>query len=164
MRTIEIIVYKFNELSKEAQQKAIEKLWDINVTFDWWEPTYEDAKNIGLKITSFALDRNRHVNGEFTLSAAEVAANILQEHGETCNTYKIAEKFIEEFNPKFADYFQTEEGEPELLEMEDNFLKTLLSEYADILQKECEYLQSKESIIETIQANDYDFTEDGKIY
>jgi hypothetical protein len=32
------------------------------------------------------------------------------------------------------------------------------------IQNEFEYLQSKEAIIETIKANDYDFTEDGKLY
>ena len=69
MKTHTINTYSFNELSEEAQQKAIENLSDINVNFDWWNFTYEDAKNIGLKITSFDLDRRRHAKGQFLLSA-----------------------------------------------------------------------------------------------
>ena len=34
MRTIEITVYSFDELSKEAQQKAIDTLCSINVDYE----------------------------------------------------------------------------------------------------------------------------------
>ena len=164
MRTIRIKLYKFEELSKEAQQTAIEHLSDINVNYDWWESTYEDAANIGLKITSFNLDRDRHAKGEFTLSANEVAANIFRDHGETCETYKTAELFMEEWQPVFDEYMQTEEGEDKLLDIEDEFLKSLLEDYSIMLQSECEYLQSDEAIKETFIVNDYDFTKDGKRY
>lgn len=164
MKTIEIKLYKFDELSKEAQETAIKKLSDINVSFDWWGTTYEDAKNIGLEINTFDLDRNKHAKGSFILSTAEVAANIVKDHGESCETYKTAESFLEKFNPVFAKYMETEEGEDTLIEMEEAFLKELLEDYANILQKESEYLQSEESIIETIKANDYYFTVDGKLY
>ena len=55
MRTIETKVYKFEELTKEAQSKAIEKCYDINVCHDWWECTYNDAKTIELEIEGFDL-------------------------------------------------------------------------------------------------------------
>ena len=54
--------------------------------------------------------------------------------------------------------------EGEIEESEQEFLSDLLEDYSIILQRESEYLQSRESIIETIEANEYDFTEDGKIY
>lgn len=91
MKTITINLYSFNELSKEAQQKALNKLATINVEHDWWDDTYEDAKNIGLEIKEFDLDRNKHAKGEFILSANEVAQNIINEHGESCNTNRICE-------------------------------------------------------------------------
>lgn len=163
MRTIEVKVYKFDELSEESKQKALEKLIDINVDYEWYQFTYEDAKRIGLKLTEFDLDRNRHANGEFTLAANEVAQNIFNEHGENTETYKTAEKFMEKWQPIFDKYMQTEEGEDELMEIEDNFLKELLSDYAIMLQHEYEYLISDEAIIETIKANDYEFTEDGSL-
>lgn len=30
-------VYMYSELSERAKKKAIEKLWDINVDYDWWD-------------------------------------------------------------------------------------------------------------------------------
>jgi hypothetical protein len=157
MKKVTINLYKFEELSEEAQQKAIEKLSDINVDYEWWESTYEDAERIGLKITGFNLDRNRHATGELITSAGEVVEKILSEHGDQCETYKTA--------LKYKDSFQNTSDEDEGIEdTEDKFLKDLLEDYSIILQNESEYLQSKEAIIETIKANDYDFTEDGKLY
>jgi hypothetical protein len=171
MKTIEITLYKFNELNEDAKQKAIEKLYDINVSHEWWELTYDDAKNIGLKITGFELDRSRGANGELMLSASEVAQNILNNHGENCETYKTAAKFMEEFTPIFSDYmneqsegYESRENEDKLLDLESDFLNSLLEDYAMILQKESEYLMTDEAIIEAIEANEYDFTEDGELY
>lgn len=44
MKTISIQLFSFNELSKEAQKKAIEKHYDINVDHGWWEFVYDDFK------------------------------------------------------------------------------------------------------------------------
>lgn len=171
MKTKTINIYSFSELSEEAKQKAIEKFYDINVNYDWWEPTYEDAKNIGLKINSFDLERNRHAKGEFIWSACEVAANILKEHGETCETYKTAENFLKEWQPIFDEYMNEEsenylswESEDKLQELESEFLESLLEDYSIMLQNELEYLTSEKAIIETIELNEYEFTEDGIIF
>ena len=168
MRTVRTKIYKFEELSKDAQQNAISNMWDINVDHDWWQSTYDDASNIGLKITSFNLDRNRNATGEFSLSACEVAQNVFNEHGEDCETYKTAQKFIEVWQPIFDDYmdensenYESQELENELQQLEDNFLNELVEDYSILLQNESEYLQSDEAIKETILANDYEFTKDG---
>lgn len=94
MKTIEVQVYSFNELSQEAKEVAINRFLDINVDFDWWENTYEDAKNIGLKITSFDLDRNKHAKGEFIFDASQVAEKIISKHGEACETYNTASLYL----------------------------------------------------------------------
>jgi hypothetical protein len=157
-------------LNGEAKKVAIEKLLDINVDYQWWECTYEDAKNIGLKITGFGLDRNRHATGSFLLNASEVAANVLSQHGNECETYKTAENFMNEWQPIFNDYmnedgenYESNDLEDKLNDLESEFLDSLLEDYSIILQNECEYLQSEEAIIETIEAHDYFFTEDGKL-
>jgi len=105
MKTIEVKIYSFDELSEEAQKKAINSHSDINVNSDWWESVYYDAKQTGLKITSFDLERNRHAKGNFILSACEVAQNILSNHGENCETFKTAA----------CDYLQSEEAIKESL-------------------------------------------------
>lgn len=166
MKTIELNLYKYSELSEKAKQKVIEKLYDINVDYDWWQSVYDDAKEIGLKITSFDLDRNKHTTGEFIRTADFTAKGIISNHGESCETYKIASQFLQES----ANISQENGGEftnkqyEKYTDLETSFLNDLLEEYANILQKESEYLQSSEIIIETIEANDYDFTENGELY
>jgi len=46
MRTFieEVKVYKFNELSDEAKQKAIENLHDLNTSYDWDQFITDDFK------------------------------------------------------------------------------------------------------------------------
>jgi hypothetical protein len=170
MKTIKLKLYSFDELSEQAQNKALNDLRTINVDFNWWESTYEDAKNIGLKITGFDLDRNKHATGQFTLSALEVAQNILNDHGDECQTYKLATEFLSKHNPIFADYmdensenYESRDLEGQLQDLEQDFLNDLLKDYADMLQKECEHLMSREAIIETFEANDYTFEENGRL-
>jgi hypothetical protein len=170
MRTIEKTIYTFDELSDSAKEKAISNLSDINTDYDWWEGTYEDAKRIGLKITSFELDRQRNAEGEFLLSANEVAQNIFNEHGEMCETYKTAEAFMKKWQPIFDSYldeysenYECYASETALADLEDEFLKSLLEDYSMMLQSESEYLQSDESIIETILSNGYEFDENGNM-
>ena len=56
MRTIRTKVYKFNELSKDAQQEVINN-YRNNSNNDYnfvWDDIREDAKQIGLKITELS--------------------------------------------------------------------------------------------------------------
>lgn len=170
MRIIEITAYKFDELSDSAKEKAREWYRDGGIYPKWWEYTYEDAENIGLKITGFDLDRNRHATGEFTLSAAEVAQNISTNHGETCGTYKTAEAFIEDWQPIFSEYmdessehYESYEHEERMQDLEDDFLKSLLEDYSIMLQNEYEYLMGDECVDESIIANDYEFNKNGEM-
>ena len=164
MKTREVVIYSFDELSEEAKQVALNSLLDIEVKFDWWQFAYEDASNVGLKITGFDLDRNRHADGKFILSAYEVAANILKNHGETCETYKTTEKFMETWQPIFSNYMETEEGEDDLIDVENDYLNDMLEDYSIMLQREYESLTSEQAIIEAIEANGYEFLENGKLF
>lgn len=48
MREKIVKLYKFDELSERAQDKAIQELWDINVDSSYWfESTIEDIKELG---------------------------------------------------------------------------------------------------------------------
>jgi hypothetical protein len=44
----------------------------------------------------------------------------------------------------------------------DGWFKDLIEEYISFLHKEMEYLLSDESVDETIEINEYEFTEDGR--
>lgn len=185
-RTIEIQAYKFDELSETAKQKVLEKFYDFNVDHDWWDCTYEDAKTVGIKITGFDLDRRKSCEGELYWNAEAVAQKITEEHGDTCETHKTAKGFLLELekleenarrdydeyltkNPieDERDYFDFDEFyeyefESERDDLFEQFEKDIFSDYADMLQNEYEYLTSEAAIIESIEANEYEFDEHGK--
>lgn len=156
MKTVEIKLYQFEELPKDAQDKAIQNYSDINIDHDWWEFIYEDAANIGLHLNGFDLDRANYCKGEFISSAFEVIELIKREHGESCETYHTAQRYSLT-KPSDIDAEDYEEWQ-------SSFLADLLNDYLNILRKEYEYLTSDEAIKETLIANEYDFTENGKIY
>lgn len=171
MRTIRTKVYKFSELSKEAQEKAIDsyRANDNNTEFVFaWDAIYEDAKEIGLKIIS--LDDHIANKGEFIYSAQDTAKKILANHGEICDTYKTAQTFISECEAiqqqaekegkdGDEDYWFSDEIE----ELEEEFLRSLLEDYRIMYNRDIEYQNSDEAIKETIEANEYEFYANGKM-
>lgn len=173
--TTQTDVYKFVELSEDAQQSAIENLFDINVDYEWWESTYDDAAEIGLKITSFELGRGSKITGELTSSGTCTAYKIIENHGEKCGTYQLAKTFLSDWSKlveKYSDGVRLDivaedndyEFDQEANDLENDFRKDLLEDYLSTLTKECDYLMSRAAIVETIESNDYDFTVDGKLY
>lgn len=161
MKTIRTKVYQFNELSKAAKEVAIEYYREINVDSEhWYSGIYDDAETIGLKITEFDFDSAsfvRNVKGEFITSAGEVVEDILVHHGKECDTYKLATRYKNAFQ-----LTSSEEDEDTLSDREDLFLSELLNEYKHLLQQEYDYQSSDKAIMETIEANEYYFTKDGK--
>lgn len=153
MKTKTITLYDFDELTPESQEKAIQNLSDINVDYEWWEYEYEDAEQIGLKITGFNLD-SLSIYGEFINSAFSCAELILQNHGEDSETHKTALKYIDGLKLENSEFYKDNESE---------FLSDILEDYRIILQQEYDFRISREQIIETIKANEYTFTSDGKL-
>jgi len=172
MRTIttHTDAYKFDELSDDAKRKALENLHDINVDFNWWDCTYKDAKTIGCAIKGFDLDRRSYCKLVCN-DAHETARLIIANHGRTCDTYKLAAEYLEDHDKIINEAERDEDGElaneyavDNLLdELNEEFQRALGEEYLSLLRKEYEYLTSEESIVETIQVNEYEFTEDGKL-
>lgn len=163
MKIIETKVFTFDELSDKAKEKARD--WYREGAFDdrWYDQVYEDAENIGLKITSFDTGRSQEIEGDFTGSHTETADKIIKDHGEHCQTFKLAKNFLEERNELSKAWHEDEDAVDEKIEnLEGEFKKDLLNEYLSMLGKELEYLQSDESVDENIRANEYTFTEEGK--
>jgi hypothetical protein len=167
METREYTVYKFNELPEEAQEKALENLYDINVHHDWWDFIYADAETIGLRITAFDIDRGSYLEADELEGAQDIAKKILKEHGEKCDTHQTAKNFLDEVKP--FEYLTDDDDEKndgdadKLEELETEFLRAIKEDFLSILRQEYEYRTGEEAIKETIEANDYDFTADGKI-
>ena len=170
MQTIEINIYKFDELSKDIQAKAVDNLRDINIDYDWWDAIYDDAFGIDTKISGFDTDRGSYCNLDFTDSAENTAKLILENHGEGCDTFKDAEQFLKEFEElnvsldKTEDEEKIEDIEFEIEVLEKHFKNQLSESYLTILRKQYEYNYSDEAIIETIEGNDYEFLDNGELY
>lgn len=175
MKTIKIQLYKFEELSEAAQKKAIQLNYEFNIYFEWWDNIYYDAKEVGLKITCFDIDRGSNCSGEFIYSATECANYIIKQHGKNCDSYNTANEFLTDYNllvEKYSDGINknivAEDNEynfdNEADELEEDFLKSLLEDYLSILRNEYEYLTSEEAIKEALIANEYDFTKNGNKY
>lgn len=173
MRIKEIKVYPFDELSGDAKEKVIGNMADINVYYEWWDYIYEDAANVKLKLTGFDIDRASYCKGDFVEYAEDTAKAILEQHGEKCGTYSTAVTFLADSKALFIEFPDKPDDEGHDLnedarneaqeELNAEFLYSLLEDYRIILSKEYDYLTSEEAIIETIKANEYEFTEDGKL-
>jgi hypothetical protein len=163
----QIEIYDFKELSEKAKEKARDWYREGALDYEWWDHIYEDAKNIGLKITSFNLERGSDIEGKFTKADFEVANAILKDHGDATKTYKDAKNFLKDLKAKEATYYKADkdnedfEGSEEAENLSEKFLKTLLQDYFQILQNEYEYLMSDEAVDETIESNGYEFHKDG---
>jgi hypothetical protein len=99
MKTIELKLYQFSELSDKAKEKALAKFSDINTDYEWWSYIVDDAKEIGFKLESFDIYR-REITMKMIVSVPESIKLIKENHGESCETYKIAletEKELEEY-------------------------------------------------------------------
>lgn len=171
MRTIETTVYTFAELSEQGKDNAVQNLWDINMRHYWWDSMYEDAKNVGVEIGSFDLERGEKCKVE-VYDYLETARKIIQKHCPTCDTHKNAVQFIEERDALVSKYSDGGDKVPEenendfdceLDELETEYKRSLEDDYLSMLRSEYEYLSSREAIIETIECNEYEFTEDGEL-
>lgn len=176
-------VYKFSELLEEAQEKAIESHYDCNVDYDWYNMTTSDdfpvkLSEIGLSGNKFyfSLDRDNYLycdnlaidNIEKILKAIKVdlrskEAKSILENGLSLNkTYYaggIARNTID-LGYGVIDTAKSIDIERALREL----LQNTLEEFRSILSKEYDYLTSREAIIDTIESNDWTFTENGKMF
>lgn len=157
MKTKQIKIFSFEELTNSAKDRALNQFRYVNVEyFDWYHSIYDEAKMIGIKITGFDLDRGSYCSGKFLSNhcSIDVANKIMEEHGKDCETYRIAEKFLQDYNN-----LSENDG---VTELDDKFLNNILEEYLTLLKNEFEYHTSDDAISEWIINNDIVFDESGE--
>ena len=170
MKTRTITIYSFDELTERAKDKAIEKLFHTNVYFEWWEYIFEDAKKAGIEITGFDIDRGNQIKGNPIVPLTDSLKAILANHGEVCETYKTAISYKQTLDDLLAkdallpeDEQDSYDFEQSMDELREAFCKEILEDYLTMLRHEFEYQTSRETIEETIKANNYDFDENGNL-
>jgi hypothetical protein len=177
METRQYKVYKFNELTEDQKQKVVDRYADINVDHEWYDDDgfQEDASEYGIKIDmnqiSFDLDRgsyaafdtfnhSRKVNWRCPIVIEDVK-KFVKKAGIKYN----GDNYISIGHNHYAgglikNTIETDYEEEDVLQ---ETLNEMLDKILSSLKKSYDYLTSEEAIIETLQANDYYFTEDGKI-
>lgn len=162
MKIKKIKTFTFEELSDKAKDAALNQFRGVHVEyFDWYHCVYEDANEIGIQITGFDIGRANYITGKFNSNnwSIDSANKIIKNHGETCETYKLAKQFIEDyakFDSESKDYSRME-----FKEFEEQFLQNILEEYLTMLKHDYDYHTSDEAVSEYIIENDIVFDENG---
>ena len=156
MRTETINIYQFEELSDDAKETARQWYREASSYDEWWWSVYEDAEQIGIKITSFD---DHNITGEFILSAQSVINKIKTDHGPQCETYKTAMEYDGKTITEDEEGYEVVEDD-----IIDDFLHDILEDYRITLKKEYEWLNDDEQVDDNIICNEYEFTSDGSIY
>lgn len=159
------------DLPKEVKSNILQKHSDINTDYDWWENVYDDAKEIGLKLTGFDLGRSQEITCQYNGNFTTLADEIIKTHGETTKTYEFAKQFLVLYDKLIetaskdenGDFQRVGELDGSLDTLEKMFLKQILGEYWKMLEEEYNYRMSEEEIIETLKENEYNFDRFGDI-
>lgn len=171
MKTQTINTYLFSELSEDAKKYALKNYSDMAIAYSWYEDSYYTAKECGVRITGFDLDRRQKIDGEFEWSEIEVAEKIEQDYPSDSEISILSSNFLKE-RLKICDSYEFVDGAPikeeeldaELDELEYKFQKDILQEYWKFLKDEYEYFYSDEYIGEFFDNNEYQFTENGVLF
>lgn len=165
-------VFYFDELDEHAKDRARDWYRKGHLDYEWWNLVFDDAERIGLKITEFDLGGRKQIKGHLTVSVRECYRRILREHGTECDTYHLADSWQAQSDKlahlRAAQWDDEAEEERNKLEAEQDahraeFEQALLEEYFSLLDKEYDYLNSNESIDESLRSNQYTFDSTGSI-
>jgi hypothetical protein len=168
MKTIEVTLYTFDELSDKAKEFAINEHRDINVDYDWYQCTKDEFDGLGVVIKSFDLYR-RQIELDFKYNLEDVCQSFVYEFNnnsiaEYAKRYLEAKKKLDKtYENEFDEWGECEEYDEERELLNSVFIEDLEEELLSWLDSEYEYLQSDEAIAETLEANEYDFDINGKV-
>lgn len=181
-------VYKYNELTEEQKKKVLQNLSDINVDYNWYEDEFEyyieelekmGFSDVKIYFTGFwnqgdgacfdakvnTLDILNYLNNPKYNKLKKIAdyINITITKYNHHYYHELTRKLEIDFNC-YKKYKRINklinELEKELEELRIFYCKQIYKR----LEQQYNYLTSREAIEETLIANEYEFTEDGKIY
>ena len=182
MREMTVTVYSFAELSDDAQERALNAFRDINVEYDWWTDGAYDTirtagKLLGLEIGDIHFDTYLYCVFDASYEYVCGAAKAIQaEFPRATDLHDVARKLQDLQKRHFYSLScAVTEGRSmnqyscfrfgEDYECED--LGDIIDDFAHwariLLRNEYEWLTSDEAIQEAIEANGYEFTEEGKL-
>jgi hypothetical protein len=162
MRTVSTNLYSINELSDSVKAKVLDKYrYEFS---DWYyqDITYDAHESSHMSIDEFNLDHS-YIVCEFNTSAEDTAHTVIKNHGESCASYTIASNFLSALSSL--------ESQPENYDsltamdfLEEQFLEDMGEYYLNMLKSEYENCSSDEYVTEMLEANGYEFLENGDRY
>lgn len=178
-------LFTFEELDEDQQMDAVNYLCDLNGDFDWWvdELNYwsdQWTDKFGISFDSdhvyFSIDRDNYIQFAKGYIHIEDYRKLAKALGlNRSEKYWMKAGYLElyfengrkvthlEYNDMRPDD-KIKKYRPEGLSIDvDDWFYGLCEELLSMLKKEYEGLTSEEAIIETIKANDYLFTSDGRL-
>ncbi len=163
MRIIKTKVYQFEELDEQTKQKAIDNCRYKNIDDGfWYEFIEEDLYSVGIQLRSFDIERGSFAEIHLE-DFYDTCEKIIDLHGGNCETYKIAERYIKEYQHIQYHIQDDEDLDEKLDDLDEEYQKEFSEEVLSRLRKEFEYLTSDEHIIECFDINQCEFTEQGKL-
>jgi hypothetical protein len=174
-KTITTTLYEYSELGDVAKDKAAGQLLDINTDHEWWDCIYDNAVQLGCEITAFDIGYRQSIDLVVKRDSGDIWRGIVKEWGPGTELGQLATEFGERFAAlhllsTIADFMDIDDNSDWMNDYDSAYNE--LSEYFDhelkcaflaMLSSEYEYLTSEDAIIETIEANDYWFTESGEL-
>ncbi len=181
MREMNVTVYSFAELSDEAKERAINAFRDINVEFNWWEDSFDTIRAagelLGLEIGEIRFDTDSYCTFDahyrYVCGAVKAVRDEFPRADDLCKVakdlqalqrrhfYSLSCAVTEGWSVNYYRCFRFGE------DYECDALGDILDDFAHwariLLRDEYEYLTSNEAIRDTIEANEYEFTEAGKL-
>lgn len=180
MREMNVTVYSFAELSDDAQERALNDFRDINVDFPWWWSTFDTirtaGKLIGLDIDRIYFDTDLYCifNADYEYVRGAVKA-IQAEFPTTTDLHDVARKLQDLQKRHFYSLScnvasQRDTNSYQCFRFGEDYecdLGDIIDDFAHwariLLRDEYKYLTSDEAVKDMIEANGYEFTEDGKL-
>lgn len=191
--TVTRTLFQFNELSEDAKKRAIERLRDINVDHDWyeWELDYltGQLESVGFNspIIAFSGFCQQGDGASFTCKTANIELLI-----DALKDSRHHRKYVR-FLTKIADYLSVSVERIDhryshkytakvsvdsclpgrrlqleaLIDRFEEDVESLRLEWSntiyEALEEQYDHLRSDEAVIEGIEANEYEFLEDGTL-
>ncbi len=183
MRTIRTKVYRFDELTPDAQTKAVELLNDINVDHNWWESTVENQTevlaeqgflNADIKFSGFCsqgdgacfdadIDLEKFTSDKRIISITREYCHFHIARTSMANHYSHERTRYVDYNSLDDRYTRINAALQTLSETIEARRLSLSKQIYKDLQVDYEYLTSRESIVKSINAKEYEFFANGKL-
>lgn len=189
MRTKTVTLYKFGELSPEVQEKVVERMFDFNVFCDWWDCDYDQIDRAA-ELLGIEIDRRRSQgkqNGpDISFSGFDGRGDYISFSGHYSYKKGCKSAITKEFPSDktlakiAADLVAAQKslsykGEARIserrggvsIDADSESIEEAIQDFVHwafrLLETDYEFLTSRDQIVESIEANELEFEENGSL-